>query len=146
MANASTLVGTPVSTAVASAPDLCRISGYLKDLHGNPLPGVGLMFVNTYNPLGIATNTLLLQERTTVRSDKNGYVEFDLIFPVKGCTGLRRGSCILPGKEFINGFTYHQFLGSIDNLLLWKFSELIFIRSNIEIHTPHEIFSSHNVS
>jgi hypothetical protein len=79
MANASTLVGTPVSTAVASDPDLCRISGYLKDLHGNPLPGVGLMFVNTYNPLGIATNTLLLQERTTVRSDKNGYVEFDLL-------------------------------------------------------------------
>lgn len=79
MANASTLVGTPVSTAAATSPDLCRVSGYLRDIHGAPLPGVGLMFVNTYNPLGIVTNTLLLQERTTVRSDKNGYIEFDLL-------------------------------------------------------------------
>ena len=79
MANAITVSGTPLTSPVSPDPDLCRISGFLRDLHGNPLPGVGLLLVNEYIPQGIVTDTLILQGHTTVRADKDGYVEFDLL-------------------------------------------------------------------
>lgn len=79
MANATTLVGTPLSTAVATEPDLCRISGYLKNAHGQPLRGWSFVLRYCYIPLGVLSDTLILQERLPIKADSNGYVEFDLI-------------------------------------------------------------------
>jgi len=39
MANATTLIGVPISTAIATDPSLCRISGYIKNAHGQALAG-----------------------------------------------------------------------------------------------------------
>jgi hypothetical protein len=79
MANATTLSGTTISTAVATDPDLCRISGYLKNAHGQPLAGWSFTLRYCYVPLGIVTDTLLLQERLPIKADADGYVEFDLL-------------------------------------------------------------------
>lgn len=79
MANASTVIGTPITTAVATDPDLCRISGYLKNAHGQPLKGWSFVLRYCYSPMGIITDTLILQERLTIKADASGYVEFDLL-------------------------------------------------------------------
>ena len=79
MANSITLVGTPISTAVATDPDLCRVSGYLINAHGQALAGIAFTLRYCYQPLGIGTDTVVLQERLTIKADKDGYVEFDLL-------------------------------------------------------------------
>jgi hypothetical protein len=79
MANATTLVGDPISTAVATDPDLCRISGYLKNAHNQPLKGWSFVLRYCYIPMGLVSDTVILQERLPVKADANGYVEFDLI-------------------------------------------------------------------
>lgn len=79
MANSSTFSGTPLPTAAASDPSLCRISGYLKNAHGQPLAGHHFVLKYCYVPMGLGTDTLLQQERLPIRADRNGYVEFDLL-------------------------------------------------------------------
>ncbi len=79
MANASTVTGSPIDTAVATDPDLCRVSGYLRNAHNQPLAGYAFILRYCYLPMGIVTSTLVLQERLTIKADRNGYVEFDLI-------------------------------------------------------------------
>jgi hypothetical protein len=79
MANSSTITGTPVGTAVATDPDLCRVSGYIKNVKGQPLAGQSFVLRYCYVPIGLGGDTLLLQERIPVKADKDGYVEFDLI-------------------------------------------------------------------
>jgi hypothetical protein len=79
MANASTVVGTPITTAVATDPDLCRVSGYLKNAQGTPLAGWGFVLRYCYAPLTMGTDTVLLQERLVLKTYAAGYVEFDLV-------------------------------------------------------------------
>lgn len=79
MANATTLSGTSLSTPTSPEPSLCRVSGYLKDIHGKPLVGTFLRIRHKYSPLAIVSTSLILQERMTVRSGRNGLIEFDLL-------------------------------------------------------------------
>lgn len=79
MGNASTISGTALSAPVAPEPNLCRVSGYLRDVQGNPLRGVGIVIRHVYNPIGQATEVLVLRERQTVRSDGDGFLQFDLL-------------------------------------------------------------------
>lgn len=79
MSNSSTVIGAALVGSAPSDPDLCRISGYLRDLQGYPLKGTGIVIRNVYAPIGRATNVLYLRERQVFRSDAVGYVQFDLV-------------------------------------------------------------------
>ncbi|HSG29906.1 MAG TPA: hypothetical protein VLA34_15600, partial [Candidatus Krumholzibacterium sp.] len=79
MANAITLSGSPISAAASPNPDLCRISGYLINAQGQALKGWAFTLRYCYSPLGVDPGTIVLQERMTIKADKNGYVEFDLL-------------------------------------------------------------------
>lgn len=79
MGNATTISGSAIPTAVATEPDLCRVSGLLRDVHGNVLKGVGITVRHLYTPIGQVSSTLVLNERRTYRTDGDGYVQFDLI-------------------------------------------------------------------
>lgn len=79
MANESTLTGSTLSASVATDPSLCRVSGYLKDMQGFPLKGVGLVIRNGYDPIAQAATTLFLGERVQPKTDRDGYVQFDLL-------------------------------------------------------------------
>lgn len=79
MSNASTVVGSLIDTAVSPDPDMCRVSGYLRNAHNQALAGQSFVLRYCYIPMGIATTTLILQERLTIKADAAGYVEFDLL-------------------------------------------------------------------
>lgn len=79
MGNASTITGTALTTPVAPTPNLCRISGYLRDVQGNPLKGWAITIRHIYSPIADVSAVLFLRERVTVRSDAQGFVQFDLI-------------------------------------------------------------------
>jgi hypothetical protein len=79
MANSITLSGTTLPLAAATDPTLCRVSGYLKNAMGQPLAGWHFVLRYCYIPMGLATDTLLAQERYAIRADRDGYVEFDVI-------------------------------------------------------------------
>ncbi len=78
MANSITLTVTRLGTTTADNPALCRVSGYLRDIHGNALPGEALTVRHVYNPIVVGTDTLILNEEQEVVSDGNGLVQFDL--------------------------------------------------------------------
>jgi len=79
MANSITLAGTPISSASSPDPDLCRISGYLINGHGQVLKGWAFVIRYCYAPLGLNGGSIVLQERLTIKADADGYVEFDLL-------------------------------------------------------------------
>lgn len=79
MSNSSTIIGSALTASAPSDPELCRISGYLRDLQGYPLKGSGFVVRNVYAPIGRATNVLFLRERLVFRTDATGYVQFDLV-------------------------------------------------------------------
>lgn len=79
MGNASTITGTALSTPVAPDPNLCRISGYLTDVHGSPLKGWSFVVRHVYSPIAEVSSVLVLRERTVVRADASGFVQFDLL-------------------------------------------------------------------
>lgn len=58
-------------------PRLCRVSGYVRSPSGRPRKGLDIHVIQTYNPL-VVDNQLILGERVAVRTDDQGYVEFDL--------------------------------------------------------------------
>lgn len=60
-------------------PDLCTVSGILYDLHGSPLPGVGIRLRNISVPAAIGTTGLVLGGSRRVVSDEDGAVRFALI-------------------------------------------------------------------
>jgi hypothetical protein len=72
-----TIVGTALTGSEADA-DMCRISGYVKDLHGDSLVSQELKIRNIAKPAAIGADTLVMQELHQVRSDSSGYFEFDL--------------------------------------------------------------------
>jgi hypothetical protein len=73
-----TVTGVKLTTSTPTDPDLCRISGYLKDLHGNALVGQEITIRNIAIPAAVGADTLVLNELHQVRSSSTGYVEFDL--------------------------------------------------------------------
>lgn len=71
-----------VSGSVRSLPEsadnrLCRVSGYIYDGAGRPKRGIDMHFIPLFSPL-IVDGRGVLGERVTVRTDKSGYLEFDL--------------------------------------------------------------------
>jgi hypothetical protein len=78
MANSITISGSPVSTAAPAPDDLCLISGYIKDIQGNPLKSTEITIRHLHTPLGVSSTTLILQEHQTAKTDVNGYVAFNL--------------------------------------------------------------------
>tara|TARA_Y100000310_G_scaffold294889_1_gene325737 strand:- start:3312 stop:3983 length:672 start_codon:yes stop_codon:yes gene_type:complete len=75
---AYTVTGTKVSSGTETSADMCRVSGYLKDLHGDALVSQELTIRNIYIPAAVGADTVILSEHQQVRSDGDGYVEFDL--------------------------------------------------------------------
>jgi len=73
-------------------PDLCTVSGVLYDLHGNPMPGVGLRIRHLFNPVALGTTGLMMGDSKRVVSDEDGAVEFTLIQGSKVCI-------LIPGRE-----------------------------------------------
>lgn len=63
----------------ATDPSLCRVSGYLKDVHGSPMRGWAFVLRYKYSPLAYSSTTLFMRERLPIKSDATGYVEFDLV-------------------------------------------------------------------
>ncbi len=78
MAVSYTVVGTAVSSTTPDDPSLCRVTGYLKDIHGNAIRGREITVRNIYTPAAVGSSTLILQEHQQVRSDSTGKVQFDL--------------------------------------------------------------------
>jgi len=76
---ATTITGTIISPGTDPELNLCRVSGYLRDVGGVPLRGQAITVRHIYNPIGIAPDTLVLSERKVYRTDKDGYVQFDLL-------------------------------------------------------------------
>jgi len=62
---------------VATNPHLCRISGVVRRPDGSPKPGTDMHFIPCFRPASVGGD-LVVGERTVIRSDENGYVEFDL--------------------------------------------------------------------
>jgi len=79
MGNTATISGLVLADALNSELSLCRISGFLKDVEGSPVKGFGITVRYLYNPIGIVSTVLVVNERRTYRSDNNGYIQFDLV-------------------------------------------------------------------
>jgi hypothetical protein len=58
-------------------PNLCRLSGYIRDPAGRYRAGRDIHFVYRYRPL-VVGDELVLGERVAQRTDRNGYIELDL--------------------------------------------------------------------
>jgi hypothetical protein len=57
--------------------NLCRVSGVVRRPDGSPKPGTDFHFIPRFRPASIGGD-LVVGERIAVRSDENGYLEFDL--------------------------------------------------------------------
>jgi len=73
-----TIVGTALSSSGEADASMCRISGYVKDMHGDALVGQELKIRNIAIPAAVGADTMILQELHQVRADGDGYFEFDL--------------------------------------------------------------------
>lgn len=60
-------------------PDTCTVSGVLYDLHGQPMPGVGIRIRNISVPSAVGTTGLVLGGSKRIVSDEEGAVSFALI-------------------------------------------------------------------
>lgn len=78
MANAVTVSGTLLTPDAPSNPDLCRVSGYIRDIHGDPLKAAVLTIRHKYDPIAVGQDTLVINERQEAKTDANGLVTFDL--------------------------------------------------------------------
>lgn len=61
----------------AMDPNLCRLSGYVRDPAGRYRPGKDVHFIYRYTPL-VVEGELVLGERIAIRTDRDGYLEVDL--------------------------------------------------------------------
>lgn len=78
MANSITISGTLISSAAPAPADMCQVSGYVKDVQGNALKSTELVVRHTHSPLGISTDTLILQEYQAIKTDNDGFLSFNL--------------------------------------------------------------------
>lgn len=75
------LDATVLTLPQAVDPNLCRLSGYMKDPAGRPKAGVDIHFIHRFKPLIVGEDDSAVGvygERVTHRSDRNGYFEIDL--------------------------------------------------------------------
>jgi hypothetical protein len=72
--------GEPLNVPRALDPQLCRVSGFIRDLSGAPLPGATLHFRANSRPflLGPA-KSVILSDKTKTVSQNDGWVEIDLV-------------------------------------------------------------------
>lgn len=59
-------------------PRLCRASGFFRDVTGAPATDVDVQIIAKFNPL-LLEGSAVVTERVNVRTDKDGYLEVDLI-------------------------------------------------------------------
>ena len=78
MASSYTVTGAELTGSVADDPALCRVTGYLRDIHGNVLKGWKLTVSNLCVPAAVGSTTLILKEHQEVRASSTGKVVFDL--------------------------------------------------------------------
>ena len=62
-----------------SDSDLCTISGYLYNIHGNPLKGYRIVLRYINQPYVFGSDTIFANEAQTVYSDSSGAVSFRLL-------------------------------------------------------------------
>lgn len=77
MANASTLTGTQISASEAEDTSLCRISGYLYDIHGSAIKSQTITIRHIHAPMVYGSTITVLNERQSVRTDSDGLLQFD---------------------------------------------------------------------
>lgn len=77
-ANNFEIEATVFTLPTAPNPRLCRASGYIWRPDGRPNKGVDLAFVPCFRPL-VVEGYGVLGERVNARTDKNGFVQIDLI-------------------------------------------------------------------
>lgn len=77
MANASSVSGTKLSTPTADSTSLCRISGYLYDIHGNPIKSQKITVRNVHDPMLYGATITVVKEYQTVRTNSSGLLTFD---------------------------------------------------------------------
>tara|TARA_Y100000034_G_scaffold56324_1_gene68996 strand:- start:1292 stop:1963 length:672 start_codon:yes stop_codon:yes gene_type:complete len=75
---AYTITGTSISSSSSAEADMCRVSGYLKDLHGSAMVSSKITVRNLHIPAAVGADTLVINEHQAVRADGDGYLEFDL--------------------------------------------------------------------
>jgi hypothetical protein len=62
-----------------SSSDLCTISGYLYDVHGQPLKGYKVVIRYINQPYVHSTDTIFANQYQSVFSDSSGAVSFNLL-------------------------------------------------------------------
>ncbi len=77
MANSTTISGTAITPASASDTALCRVTGYLRSIHGGSLKGRTITVRHIHSPITSSSSTIILGEYQAVRSDSTGKVVFD---------------------------------------------------------------------
>ena len=77
MANSSTLTGTQISPSEAEDASLCRVSGYLHDIHGNAIKSQTITIRHIHAPMVYGSTITVLNERQSVRTDSSGLLQFD---------------------------------------------------------------------
>jgi hypothetical protein len=90
----------------ATNPRLCRASGYIWGPDGRPIRGIDMAFVPLFRPL-VVDGFGVLGERVNARTDKDGYIEIDLIrngmyyATVESQENVQREVCV-PDRSSIN--------------------------------------------
>jgi hypothetical protein len=77
-ANNFLITASVFTLPVAVNPYLCRASGYVWGPDGRPRRGIDIAFVPLFRPL-VVNGIGVLGERVNVKTDKNGYVQVDLL-------------------------------------------------------------------
>lgn len=66
-----------------SSSNLCTVSGYLYDVHGNPLKGYKIVLRYVNQPYVFENDTIFSNEYQVVYSDSSGAVSFKLMRQAK---------------------------------------------------------------
>jgi len=77
-ANAFLITASMFELPTATNPRLCRVSGYVWGPDGRPRRGVDIAFIPCFRPL-VVDGIGILGERVNCKTDKNGYVQVDLL-------------------------------------------------------------------
>lgn len=98
--------GEVFQTPVSINPRLCVASGYFLRGDGSPAPHVDIHFIAKFNPV-LLEDDVVLTERVTVKTDKRGYAELELIrygkydVTVEGFEDYQRLICV-PNQPNVN--------------------------------------------
>jgi hypothetical protein len=79
LANAYTITGDELDPGAATDPLLCRVSGTVKDVFGNPVVGIAFTIRHFCDPISVSTDILVIRERYDMQTDSTGFISFDAI-------------------------------------------------------------------